>query len=179
MALGFLEQAESDDRRTVRCSPSANTPKAVMQPSPGLAGAAGLPWVKQAIGPNPESGSAERQSQTWRTRHGLAQRFRHREWPRKVLEPWNVLHNPHRVDVSHVTRTQGSPTFVGQPWAALRNAFSVENDGLRLSLEGCADTDGRKIGHNVTIGRALRRGTGRTYRFSNGSFPSPRGLVAP
>ena|SRR5258708_3458269 len=25
------------------------------------------------------------------------------------------------------SETQGSPTFVGQPWAALRNAFSVED----------------------------------------------------
>ena len=36
------------------------------------------------------------------------------------------LRNPFRVRQFAPRRSQGSPTFVGQPWAVLRNAFSVE-----------------------------------------------------
>ena len=39
----------------------------------------------------------------------------------------NPLHNPFRVARFHLARTPGLADTVGQPWAALHNAFSVEN----------------------------------------------------
>ena len=38
---------------------------------------------------------------------------------------WNNLHNPFRIAACGGTCTQGCPTNVEQPWAALLNAFSV------------------------------------------------------
>jgi hypothetical protein len=45
---------------------------------------------------------------------------------------------------SDLSISQGSPTCVGQPWSALRNAFSVEIAHGRSSVTArCADIDGR------------------------------------
>src|SRR6516162_5836490 len=45
---------------------------------------------------------------------------------------------------SDLSIPQGSPTFVGQPWSALRNAFSVVFATGRGSVVArCADTYGR------------------------------------
>jgi hypothetical protein len=57
------EFADSAGCRTTRCLPSENTPIGVTQQSPGLAGAAGLPWVFDQTDPNPVRGSAGRHSQ--------------------------------------------------------------------------------------------------------------------
>jgi hypothetical protein len=51
---------------------------------------------------------------------------------------------PVQGSVARAPLSQGSPTFVRQPWAGLHNAFSVEERPDRRSLEAgsCFDTDG-------------------------------------
>jgi hypothetical protein len=51
----------------------------------------------------------------------------------------DVLQNPYRVPSSARRPAQGCPTFVGQPWSALRNAFSVES--ARRAWRGSAMAD--------------------------------------
>jgi len=78
-----------------------NTAKGFRSHSPGLPGLPGYPGIDGGMRVNPERVAF-------------------------VGEPaLSTELNPSRVRVSDRFRTQGSPTKVGQPWALLRNAFSV------------------------------------------------------
>jgi hypothetical protein len=53
--------------------------------------------------------------------------------PSFELELHGLLQNPFRLRALSSLRTQGSPTLVGQPWAALQNAFSVQASASLIS----------------------------------------------
>ena len=90
-----------------------NTPKGFRSASPGLPGVPGYPGYDAQTDINPE-------------RVALAG---------KPNRP--IGRNPFRVQASFCAATQGSPTKVGLPWAALRNAFSVT---LRTTLSKLCST---------------------------------------
>jgi hypothetical protein len=103
VAMGIYTLSDAQTISLLRRILFAITPIGVAQPSPGLLGKAGLPWVAMETN--------ERTLKGFRS-----------DWASIVT----ALHNPYRVELRVFSR----PRVVrksGQPWAALRNAFSVED----------------------------------------------------
>jgi len=112
-----------------------NTPKGFRSHSPGLPGTPGNPGCDAQRNINPE-------------RVALA-----------GVPDHSIELNPFRVRASLWASTQGCPTKVGQPWAVLRNAFSVP---LRIALsELCCALQMSQFASNrgACSARRIRRST--------------------